>query len=144
MAAGFSVQTEDIPQVAEELLRIAGDTIEPESLKKTIKIDAQLSLEEVNKELYQRLSELEPFGCGNPRPLFACYGVILADTRTVGQQGKHLKFKVNGIDAIAFGRGYLLDKIDFSKPVNLAYWIDLNRYNGREILQLKVRDIQQS
>ncbi len=67
----------------------------------------------------------------------------ISDIRTVGS-GKHLKFKADGIDAIAFSMGELENFFDSGQIVNLAYNLELNEFNGRENLQLKVKDIQVS
>lgn len=64
----------------------------------------------------------------------------ISDLRTVGQ-GKHLKFKVNNIDAIAFGMGQLESQLQNGQQIDVAYNLELDTYNGAEKLQLKVKDI---
>lgn len=144
MAAGFSLQTESIPVVAEELLQIARDKIAQEQLERTLEIDAQMNLSEITRDLHGQLEQFAPFGTGNPEPLFCTRVVFLSGARTVGAEGKHLKFKVGELEAIAFNRGYLLEKLNLAEPVDIAYTLSLNHWNEEEILQLKIRDIKQS
>lgn len=144
LAAGFSLEADSIPTVAEELLRAAAERIDKETLLRVLNIDAEVPLNLVNRELYDKLVLFAPFGKDNSEPLFCSRNLYLDNVRPVGNEGKHLKFTVGGIDAIAFGRGYLLEKLNLAEPVDIAYHIDLNRWNDREILQLKIRDIKQA
>jgi single-stranded-DNA-specific exonuclease len=143
MAAGFTLETNSIETIAEKLLEVAQEKIEEEHLERVLEIDGEVSLEQMTREFYEELEKFAPFGVGNTRPLFASKGVFLEDVKTVGNVGKHLKFKTGGMNAIAFSRGYLFEKLDFSEPVDIAYSLDLNRWNNQEILQLKVRDLKQ-
>ena len=77
----------------------------------------------------------------NPRPIFATYNMEVSDVKTVGQ-GKHLKFKANGIDVIAFGMGDLNALLQDGQQIALAYAPEIDTYNGFEKLQLKVKDIK--
>ena len=62
------------------------------------------------------------------------------DLKTVGD-GQHLKFKANGIDAIAFSFGALIKELHEGHFVDLAYYLEIDSFNGVEKLQLKVLDI---
>lgn len=143
MAAGFTLQTENISQVAEELIQEASSFIDEEKFVRSLSIDAEISLREADRDLYEKIEAFAPFGAGNPRPLFAARRVFLSDVKTVGKNDKHLKFKADGREAIAFNRGFLKEKIDPAEAVDLAFSLDLNRWNNREILQLKIKDIKQ-
>jgi len=143
MAAGFSLATEDISQVAEDLIQKASDQIEPELLERVLDIDAQLQLEEITRVLLDEIEKLKPFGSQNQRPVFSLNQMYLDDVRVVGKSGDHLKVKVNGIDAIGFSKAHLLEKIDIKEPVDVAFTLDLNKWNGNEILQLMIKDIRQ-
>ena len=92
-------------------------------------------------DLAKRVNEFEPFGIGNPEPLLASLNTIPTEVKTVGA-GKHLKFKVAGIDCIAFGLGKLVSSINSGQPIKLAYNLGIDNFNGRDKLQLKIKDIQ--
>ncbi len=64
----------------------------------------------------------------------------ISDIRTVGE-GKHLKFKAEGIDAIAFGKGEMKVLLKEGQLIDLAYCLQINKFNGSETLQLNVKDI---
>jgi ribosomal protein L25 (general stress protein Ctc) len=67
----------------------------------------------------------------------------ISDVRTLSD-GKHLKFRANGIDAIAFGMGDLSKKMVNVDKADLAYTLEINEFRGNQNLQLKVKDIKLS
>ncbi len=87
------------------------------------------------------LELFEPFGMGNQKPVFASIKLRVDDIKTVGS-GKHLKLKLSGIDAIAFSKGELASKIHPGDYIDVAYNLEINRFNGKESAQLKIKDIQ--
>lgn len=138
-AAGFSVKTQTIrlfkKKIEEEMEK------SEKSAEKFLDIEAELPVSKINKTLIKKIEELAPFGLENPQPLFAALNVKLTDIRTVGG-GKHLKFKSEGIDAIAFNMGDLESFIAASQTADIAFCLEMNKFNGSENLQLKVKDIQ--
>ena len=87
---------------------------------------------------------------GNQKPVLGSLNVRLSDIRTVGN-GQHLKMKVvdpelgrrtDGVEAIAFNLGSLKSLLAEGQLVNLAYLLELDKFNGSETLQFKVLDIQ--
>lgn len=149
MAAGFSLTTSNISQVAEDLIQRATDQIEPELLERVLDVDLELRMEEVTLKLLEQVDRLKPFGNSNERPVFSLGKIYLDDVRKIGKDSNHLKLKVigklssNGIDAIGFSKAYILEKIDVKEPVDIAFTLDLNKWNGNESLQLKIKDIRQ-
>ena len=136
-AAGFSIQTENIEIFKKRLEK--EQIILPE--ERILEIDAELETGELTKKLIREIEKFEPFGFGNPKPIFATKGMKVSDVRTVGS-GKHLKFKADNIDVIAFGFGELETDLKNGQEIDLAYNLELDNYNGFEKLQLKVKDIQ--
>lgn len=136
-AAGFTLETIKIEEFRSKLI----DTMKSVDLsgEVSLMIDAEMSITRLSKSLANKLNEFEPTGVGNPKPLLASYGATLSDLKIVGN-GKHLKGKADGIDFIAFGMGDIKDLL--KGPVNLAYYLEIDRFNGSEKLQLKVIDIQ--
>lgn len=138
-AAGFSLETAKIEifkqKVEEAILNVKTET------GGFLEIEAELPLSKMTKSLAKKLEDFEPFGLQNQLPLLATNNLKISDIRTVGS-GKHLKFKADGIDAIAFNMGELEDFLHHGQLVNVAYNLDINKFNGNETLQLKVKDIQ--
>ena len=147
-AAGFSILTQNLEIFKKRLEK--EDIILPQS--QVLEVDAELQTKQLTKSLVGELQRFEPFGFQNPRPIFATYKIGISDIRTVGQarlpktgtvgQGKHLKFKAEGLDAIAFGMGDLESMLQNGQQVDLAYNLELDTYNGFEKLQLKVKDLK--
>lgn len=138
-AAGFSVNTKAIANFKKKIEEEMEKTeVVPE---KFLNIEMELPFSKINKSLVKKIEEFEPFGLENPKPVFAGLNMKLSDIRTVGS-GKHLKFKAEGIDAIAFNMGELEDFLQSGQTANVAFTLELNRFNGAENLQLMVKDIQ--
>lgn len=140
MAAGFTVETKNLDLLKSRMEAYAEKKLKDELLTRELRIDMELSITEVTEKLWKDLRDFEPFGFGSPEPVFAARGVIVSDTRLVGAEGKHLKLKLP-MDAIAFGMGNLYSKLKIGQSIDIAYTIDMNVWNGRKKLQLKIKDI---
>lgn len=138
-AAGFSIHSKHVEVFKKRIEQSVNDLSKVE--EKVLEIDAELTADSINKQLVLDLQRFEPFGFTNPKPVFATHKMRISDIRTVGA-GKHLKFKVNGIDAIAFGMGELQAKLTNGQFVNLAYNLEIDTYNGNEKIQLNIKDIK--
>ncbi len=136
-AAGFSLESKNV-----ELLKIKLEEliIKQEAVEKELEIEAILATKELNRKLLDLLEEFEPFGAGNPKPVFGSKNMKITDIKSVGG-GKHLKFLADGIEAIAFGRGELRGILKEGQLLSVAYNLELNTFNGNSRLQLKVKDI---
>jgi single-stranded-DNA-specific exonuclease len=138
-AAGFSLKSENIEAFKQKISQAVKDVEVPD--EPVLKIDSLISSKRLTKKLTKELEEFEPTGVSNAKPILASENVRISDIRTVGQ-GKHLKCKIDDIDAIAFGMG---DKESFLKNgqlVNVAYFLELNVWNNHEKVQLKIVDLQ--
>lgn len=168
MAAGFTVETKHLSILQSRLEQLVEEQLTDEMLTRQLKIDVEIPLEIVTTELWKKLQEFQPFGFGNPEPVFVSRNVIVADTRLVGNDGKHLKLRLqppfakadsfaevateaesggkqfnnSSIDAIAFNLGSFYGKLKSDTPIDIAYTIDMDTWNDRKRLQLKIRDIQ--
>ena len=145
MAAGLSVKPENIAKFREALNEHARQTIPAEALVPAWRLDAELSFGDLNEELVEELSQIEPTGQENPKPLFCTRGVrIRNEPRVVGKTGEHLKLWLtdgrNSFDAIGFGMG----KREFKAgdAVDIVFAPEINEYEGRRSVQLKLQDVQ--
>jgi len=105
-SGGFSVKEESIfhlPQYINESYEALGTAVLAD---KEITIDAELTLDEVNRDLFLILRQLAPFGMGNPKPLFSFKKVVPTKVEVFGKAKEHLKlvFEKDGgsLEAIAF------------------------------------------
>ncbi len=152
MAAGFTVETRHLEILQDRLEKLAEAELIEEKLTRTLKIDAEIPLELVTDELWRKLQHFEPFGIGNPEPVFATRDVRVKEARLIGAERRHLKLRLFSnnvtmkqfnnffVDAIAFNFGSLYDKLQTGKSIDIAYTIDRDTWNGNSKLQLKIKD----
>lgn len=145
-AAGFKMKTEDLPALKTGLQTIAAKELAKEELVPILAIDAEVRLDELNWATYALLQQFEPCGHDNPTPLLLSRGVQVRDHRTVGAEGWHLKLTLSdgskAWDGIAFRQGEWAGQMP--KRIDVAYTLEMNRWNDRLRLQLNVRDLRPS
>ncbi len=141
MAAGFTVETKRLDELKTRLEAYAATYLHNELLTRELRIDMELPLAAATEKLWKELRDFEPFGLGSPEPVFAARGVTVSDARRIGADGKHLKLRADGVEAVAFGMGNMIGKLQ--NPVDIAYTIDMNTWNGKRSLQLKIKDIRE-
>ncbi len=93
-AVGFALPCASLPELKLRLDTFARGRLTPEDLLPELKIDADITLKDVTPQLLENLRQLEPFGQGNPEPVFASHGVNLVFPPRVIKD-KHIKFRVN-------------------------------------------------
>ena len=147
LAAGITIESNKIPEFISRINKISQDYIKEDDLSPELKIDAQISLSNINFSLVKDISVLEPFGIGNPQPVFCSYKNIISDWRLVGGKREHLKIKIIEENKTLDGIGFKLSRVGkqiFSenKVVDLAFNIELNKWNGTEKVQLNIKDIK--
>lgn len=147
-AAGFTILNDRLPDLGERINAIARRKLGDLLLQPVLDVDAQINLDELHPSLLKELDHLEPTGMDNPEATFAAFGVCVRKQRAIGNDQKHLKLEVSGspnsivFDAIAFQKGALAQtKLD---RVDLLFAVERNCYNGRETMQLRVKDIKAS
>ena len=144
MAAGFTVLNDNLPHLRQALLDYAQGQLADAALQPILNIDAELSMRQLTMELVEELAILEPTGHANPPPTFVTRRLRVCDARTVGQDNAHLRLKVATqgeppIDAIGFGLGYWLPQLP--PLIDLAYQLEINVYQDRRNLQLRILDL---
>ncbi|MFH0799041.1 MAG: single-stranded-DNA-specific exonuclease RecJ, partial [Pseudomonadota bacterium] len=141
MAAGLSINEDRIDEFSARLDGICRKMLPIGALHHLL-IDAEVMPSEINGELIAELSNLKPFGAGNPEPLLAMRGASVLSRRILGQ--KHLKLRVGsggfGFDAIGFNMAG--DLLEDQKNISLAFTPELNTWNGTTSVQLKIKDIK--
>ncbi|OGM20311.1 single-stranded-DNA-specific exonuclease RecJ [Candidatus Woesebacteria bacterium RIFCSPHIGHO2_01_FULL_38_9] len=146
MAAGFTIKTEKIEKFIRKFDKATKPYFTEDVLHKKLKIDSEIDFEAINLDLWEVLKKFEPTGIGNPRPCFATKQVNVASARVVGGDGKHLKLNLEkqGVtfEAIGFGIGNLYVNLSSTKPIDVAYTVDENIWNGNKKLQLKIKDMK--
>lgn len=146
MAAGFTVKTESIEDLTLLLEESALEHVVEDMLLRKLKIDLEVDFDVVSDALYQAMSSLEPFGMGNPRPVFLSKNVKVKSIRFMGKENNHLKLALGDgeIDAVGFGMSEKAKVIKEGDFVDVVYSVDENVWNGRRKLQLKLKDFKSS
>jgi len=141
-AAGFTARNDDLPALQERLQNLAQQALSAVDLVPCLQIDAELTLGAELYDLYNQIALLQPFGEGNPEPVFISRGLQVGSRQAVGQEGQHLRLAVSDgqiwWDAIAFRRGAETEQLP--DRIDLAYQLDMNEWNGQKRLQLVVQD----
>ena len=145
-AAGLSIKREHIAEFRRRLNEHAASCLTENDLVPAISIDAEVGSSELGFPLSQELRALEPFGAGNPRPVFVTRSFrVMSEPQIIKEQ--HLKLRVCGedqrpLDAI-WWRG--VEEIEATPQMNqhidMVYEFEANRWQGDIRLQLNVRDM---
>ena len=146
-AAGLSMHIDNLPAFCERFEQYVATHIREDQLQPTLLVEAELELADITPAFYNVIRYLEPFGPGNPRPLFVSRNLINhRDTRAVGKEGEHLRLDVTdrayAITGIAFKRGAMAQHIQNGNPVDICYELDENTFNNRTTIQMMVQDIK--
>ena len=108
-----------------------------------MEIDAEVRLSELTGDTYTHISQLAPFGRGNPSPIFLSRGVTVIGAQQMGGNGNHLKLKLKQEDTlwkgVAFRKGEALHDI-MHQPVDFVYNLELDNWRGVETLRLNIVD----
>ncbi len=148
LAVGCSLPREGMPRFREAVNAYAGERLTDDDLKRKLRIDASLDPEGITDEFRKAYALLEPFGVGNPTPVFMAEGVQAASAPQ-RLQGRHLKFLVSKggrvMEAIGWdkwettGWGGAVTRGDL---LSLAYSIQLSTYLGVTRPYLCLEDIR--
>jgi single-stranded-DNA-specific exonuclease len=141
-AAGLALEVSRMEDFSRELEGIAKDHLRHDDLISAIEIDAETSLHEMTLETLGHIQTLAPFGPGNPQPLLLTRSAQVIESRTVGH--KHLKMKVKQDGAVTEAIGFGLSENHSlqGKKVNLVFTPEIDRWQGREKVLLKLIDLE--
>lgn len=144
-AAGFSLDAARIPELEARFERYARAKLRPEELEPILRLDAELSLREVDHNLYKALRQLEPYGVGNPTPVFAVRSARLLEPPRV-LKDKHLKLRIAqgsmSTEAMGWGLAGRTPALTASQQVDVAFTVDEDVFQDVPFLQLVIKDIR--
>lgn len=145
-AAGCTIRRERLEGFRAAFLARARTELTDDLLTPLLHVHLELDLPDVNRELYGALRHAGPFGVGNPTPVCAVRGVGIAGTpRVVGRGHLKLVLAAGGatLDAIGFGMGHRIGEVGVGNaPVDVAFRLEENHWNGRTRLQAKLVDLR--
>jgi single-stranded-DNA-specific exonuclease len=139
-AAGVTIEPAAIPEFRAAFERHAAEHLTDADLVPRCRVDAWVDAGDLSERAAEDVQRLGPFGAGHPEPVFALRGAA-ARARTVGAGGQHLKLSLGrGLDAIGFGMGELLGAC--AGPVEAAFTVGFDEWDGSRRLQLKLKDVR--
>jgi len=145
MAAGLSIKEENLSIFCNTINKYT-HSILTGPLIPTINIDYDLKFSEINHRFIKFLDFLEPFGPGNNKPIFSTKNINgIDEIRLLGADQETLKFTIKtdqlDLSVIGFKMIEHYEKLLSKKPLDIAYTIDKNYWNGKSSIQLVLKDV---
>lgn len=144
MAAGLSLPEENVSLLRKRLNEQCN--LKEEDLIPKVIIDVPMPISYISTKLVEQLSLLEPFGKGNTKPLFAQKNVKAINSRVIGKNHNVTKLQLMDeqgyvIEAVYFGNiPEFMDFLSARDKISVTYYPEINRYQGRETLQVIIQN----
>jgi len=147
-AAGFTLEKNQLYNFETAAQELSSKLISDKDLERKIGADLKIPISKINLELVESLSSLEPFGIGNPRPVFYSEG-ILTGAQLLGKTQKHLKLFISGlsnqvthnqasIEFLAFNSAEKFKDLSRGQKIKVVYNLDINEWNNKKTVQGKI------
>ena len=145
MAAGLSISKKNLINFCNQINEYSNSVLD-DDLAPIINIDYELKLSEISTRFIKFLEYLEPFGPGNPKPIFATKNINqFSDIELIGKDRETLKCKIHSdmtsFNVIGFRMIENYEKLLSNQAVDIAYSIDKNYWNGQTSIQLVLKDV---
>lgn len=142
-AAGLTLPTERIPELRRRLSLVIDEHCDPACYVPVQEYDLPLDLAETSLDLVSDLEKLQPFGFGNPAPLFLARDCDVQSASRMGKTRTHLRTELLQGSALRRGVGFSMGDVADQgwSRVDLVYSPELNEYNGNISLQLMLKSI---
>jgi len=142
-AAGLSVDEATLEAFVERFDEVAHGFLGDTDLTPDLAIDGELDADEITLDLAMLIEQLAPFGMGNPEPVFMLRRGTLIARQIVKDQ--HLKLRVSAGGRCLEGIGFnMAQRKDVPPLLDVAFSLETSRWNGRERLQLKLKDFREA
>ena len=146
-AAGLTMNAACIDAFAERFNAVARERLTADDLERELRVDLELPLAEATEDLERMLRHLEPFGVGNPAPLFLARGARVATSvQRIGADGVkvHMESPKGRLEAVGWGLAERAGELAVGSRVDLAYKLERNEFRGRTTLQLGMVDFRRA
>jgi single-stranded-DNA-specific exonuclease len=145
LAAGLSVTRENLPVFVEKINEYAKNTLTEENMIHTVEADCMIDFGDINLALAESLRKLEPYGVGNPVPMFIMKNVNLIELSGVSD-GKHSRLTIGdgrtNLTAMYFSNPPSSLGVIAGDKIDILFSIDVNEWKDRKSVQLIVRDLK--
>ncbi len=143
MAAGLGLKRENVTAFFNKINEYANSITDAFP---TLTLDCKLNPAYINAALVESLENLEPFGAGNPQPLFGIYGVRLSSIKPIGEGNRHLRlgFNKGNTQFIAMKFSTTLEEFPFREGdiVDLAVRIEKNEFRGEIKASIQIKEMR--
>ena len=149
-AAGLTMRPERVEEFTRRFNAYVEENIDPITLQPQVEIDSELFFSNIPPVFRRDLNRFQPFGPGNPAPVFVTRGVVShGETKLVGADCEHLRMDLmqrqkpnTTIQTIAFQQPTHYEWIRAGHPIDVCYQIVENHYRGSVSVQLRIKDIK--
>jgi len=147
-ACGFSLKKENLDKFLEKVQEIVKKKLEGKNLEPKIKIEKELDLEDISETTIDQINMFAPFGQDNDQPKFVSKNCKILSIMNMGAESQHVKFRINSgnsntFSALGFNQTKKWENIKIGDTTDIVYYLDLNEFNGRSEVQMKIIDIKQ-
>jgi single-stranded-DNA-specific exonuclease len=141
-AAGMTLLPENLDAFRKRFESVVEDEMTDDMLIPELHIDGELALKDITPSFYNIISQMEPFGPDNPRPLFCIRNLNNAGCKIVKEE--HVRFELSQdglqISGIAFNMAESFRKLQNPSRLDVVCTLDENNYRGHTSIQLKIID----
>lgn len=145
-AAGLSLEYKNINNFRKKINEIADNVLTDEDMIPEIKVESLLHCGDISEKNIEEIKLLEPFGIGNPSPVFIIRDAKLLMKRLIGKDKNHIKLVINKsdveYDCIGFNLGYLFPDLNVGEKIDIITTLDINEYLGNRKIQLNIKEIK--
>ena len=146
-AAGMTMAVDQLEPFKIAFEKAVAERITIEQLTPEIAINSILALDDINMNFFQIISQMEPYGPDNVRPIFLAKNVRDAGYTKLVKEA-HISFHViqgqNTVKGIGYNMPQHIDIIKSGKPFDLVFQLQLNEWQGTQTVQMQVIDIKAS
>ncbi|PMC39741.1 single-stranded-DNA-specific exonuclease RecJ [Bacillus sp. UMB0899] len=146
MAAGMTLQLENVNELRERLIEKANNILTEEDFIPVTKVDVSCKLEDISVKSIEEMQLLSPFGMNNPKPIIHVKDVTLANVRKIGAEQNHLKIvfaqEEQQLDCVGFGMGYIHDELSPAVTVSAIGELSINEWNNLRKPQIMLQDLK--
>lgn len=146
-AAGFSIKIENINEFSKRINEYAKENIPESSLIKPVKLDITIPAYKISYDFIDKISLLEPFGFGNPSPLFALNNCEISGVRPIGKEKNHTMFNVRKDNleirnCVWFSSDDVFNEIASISHADIAFKLKLETFKDKYMYKMYVEDMQ--
>ena len=145
MAAGMTLQLENVDVLRKSLNQLAAEQLTPEDFLPITSVDVVCKMGDVSLDTIKQMDLLAPFGMSNPKPKVLIEEMSINNIRRIGTDKKHLKvvFEDDGItlDSIGFGFGEKHEEISPISKVSVIGELSINEWNNFRKPQIMLHDL---